>query len=173
MKSRVLYKERQGEKVAATPSESPQDLEYEFNGAAKCVEAGTEARKEGSATVTGGEGTFSWVAKGINLRDGSGALLGTYKFELDVEAVAGSVGLLVEELGTENVTAAGLADFFASKEEEAKKCREGGVHELDSTPCLRGRSGHNQLRTRQLTDSSRPRGTGTLVPGPSRPQAES
>jgi hypothetical protein len=37
----------------------------------------------------------------------------------------------VEESGTENVTATGLANFFASKEEEATKCREGGVHELE------------------------------------------
>jgi hypothetical protein len=62
-KAAFFTKNATGEKVAATLSETPQNLEYEFNGAAKCVEAGTEATKEGSATVTGGEGTFSCVAK--------------------------------------------------------------------------------------------------------------
>jgi hypothetical protein len=120
-----------GEKVSAKLSETATTLEYEFNGSAKCVEAGTEARKEGPATVTGGEGTFTCVSKGVNVKDGSGLLFGTYKFDLDVEAAAGSVALLVEESGTENLTATGLANFFASKEEEAKKCTEGGVHELE------------------------------------------
>jgi len=120
-----------GEKVAAKLSETPQTLEYEFSGTANCVEAGTEAKREGAATVTGGEGTFTCVSKGTNVKDGSGSLFGTYKFDLDVEAAAGSVGLLVEESGTENITATGLANFFASKEEEAAKCREGGVHELE------------------------------------------
>jgi hypothetical protein len=130
-KAAFFTKNAKGEKVAAVLSETPQNLEYEFSGTAKCVEAGTEARKEGPATVTGGEGTFSCIAKGTNLKDGAGTLFGTYKFDLDVEAAAGSVALLVEESGTENVTATGLANFFASKEEEAKKCREGGVHELE------------------------------------------
>jgi hypothetical protein len=130
-KAAFFTKNAKGEKVNAVLSETPQALEYEFNGAAKCVEAGTEAKKEGPASVTGGEGIFSCIAKGTNLKDGSGSLFGTYKFDLDVEAGGGSVALLIEESATENVTATGLANFFASKEEEAKKCREGGVHELE------------------------------------------
>src|SRR5713101_7100906 len=93
-KAAFFTKNAKGEKVAASLSETPQALEYEFNGAAKCVEAGTEASKEGPATVTGGEGIFSCLAKGTNLKDGSGTLFGIYKFDLDVEAAAGSVGLL-------------------------------------------------------------------------------
>ena len=130
-KAAFFTKNAAGEIVAATLSETPQTLEYEFTGTANCVEAGTEARREGSAAVTGGEGTFSCLAKGTNVKDGAGTLFGTYKFDLDVEAAAGSVVLLIEESGTENVTATGLANFFASKEEEAKKCQEGGVHELE------------------------------------------
>ena len=130
-----------GEKVAAKLSETPQTLEYEFNGTAKCVEAGSEAKKEGAASVMGGEGTFTCVSKGTNVKDGAGTLFGTYKFDLDVEAAAGSVGLLVEESGTENLTATGFANFFASKEEEAKKCSEGGVHELEFNAVTAGTIG--------------------------------
>jgi hypothetical protein len=140
-KAAFFTKGPKGEKVPAKLSETPQTLEYEFNGTAKCVEAGTEARKEGAAAVTGGEGIFSCVAKGTNLKDGSGTLFGTYKFDLDVEAGGGSVALLAEESATENVTAAGLANFFASKEEEAKTCREGGVHELEFNAVTAGSIG--------------------------------
>jgi hypothetical protein len=41
------------------------------------------------AVVTGGEGTFTCVGKGTPVKDGSGALFGTYKFDLDLEAAPG------------------------------------------------------------------------------------
>jgi hypothetical protein len=83
-------------------------------------------------TITGGEGEFSCFLLGEGTKDGEGTLKlngKEYKFKLMVKALAGSTAL--EVLVGGKVTATGTANFYASKNEEAKLCATVGVEKLE------------------------------------------